>query len=198
MKPLSNVKLLHTEDQKIDFSSIDEVIQEIVHKRRPKGKSVVRENTAADKGETPSADEIGMDTASGLDSNRIQAVCMPYTSDDRLQVVLTALEFVQKRDLRGEGIIVPETQSQGTDKTLDDRFDAEIMQMNKLATLTNWRRELMDRLEMNATESESHVQDEEREVECFDATGDLALELELKEILEKHYDNNLRESHVLS
>ena len=66
----------------------------------------------------------------------------------------------------------------------EDEFDAELEQRSKLETLASWRKDLMTRLEMSATESKNEA---ERLNDFYD-TDDVALDIELKEILENQYD----------
>ena len=186
MNQLSGIKLLQTAPA-IDFSSIDHVLDEIAETRRPKGKSSLVPRQKVDSSvpvvSGQEDEKGGMESTLGGDKKKMQVVCMPYTSDNRVDVVLTALEFVQGRKLGGveQTSEMKEAVKQERKEMLDDHMDAEISQRNKLAILSNWRKGLMDRLEMNAAESPTN---QGGDPGSFDYDGeDVALDLALKEIL---------------
>lgn len=187
MSSLSNLKLLHG-PHKPDFGEVDQVIEEIIESKQPKKPSKGKSEEASTENQEEA--EISMVEEGIGQRRRPQVVCMPYTSKNRLEVALTALEFVQRRHSNSVRVANKESQlSASTDshnhkRYTEDEFDAELEQRSKLETLASWRKDLMTRLEMSATESKNEA---ERLNDFYD-TDDVALDLELKEILENQYD----------
>ena len=191
MSNLKGLKLLGGDQ--FSFDAVDSVLQEIVESKRPKKLS--GSDSAVRVGEEENMEEVDlsmMETEKEtVQKRRPQVVSMPYTRKNRVQVALTALEFVQRRQEKSEEMEEsrPPSSTIAHEKN-DYAFDAEVEQRSKLESLAGWRKTLMTRLEMSATEA--NVDEENCPVsDTFDATEDLKLDIELKDILNQQYDGRL-------
>ena len=100
MSNLKGLKLLGGDQ--FSFDAVDSVLQEIVKSKRPKKLS--GSDTAVGEEENTEEVDVSMTETEKetVQKRRPQVVSMPYTRKNRVQLALTALEFVQRRQEKSE------------------------------------------------------------------------------------------------
>ena len=175
MSSLSSVKFL---GEGLNFSEVDECLAEIVELRRVKQVHTANENEniAANSSVDSDASMLVEDGKPATLSQSRVLCSMPYNQDNRLEVVLTAIDFArhkQQRDGSSNDVYTAAataTASTGTSSnngsvsgnvlpdhhvhlaavvmSSADNFEAELAHRRKLEHLSSWRRQLMSKLEI--------------------------------------------------
>jgi hypothetical protein len=173
MSSLSSVKFLRED---LNFSEVDECLAEIIELRRVKQvhtankNEIVAANTSVDSDASMRMEDGKPAT---LSSSQPRVLCsMPYNQDNRLEVVLTALDFARHKQQRdgssgdiyaaaasassgsgsgsGCGSVMPDHHVPLAAVVMSsaDNFEAELAHRRKLELLSSWRHQLMSKLEI--------------------------------------------------